>query len=44
MATSAHMRFPFDLPAGVYSLRVAVHDLTAGRVGSLEFPVRVTVP
>ena len=30
-----------DLPPGVMYLRVAVHDLASGRIGSMEIPVRV---
>lgn len=33
------MRMALDLPAGDAFLRIAVHDLDAGRVGSLEIPV-----
>jgi hypothetical protein len=38
MKTGIHLRFPLDLPAGQNSLRIAVHDLTAGKAGSLEVP------
>jgi hypothetical protein len=41
METGIRVRFPLDLPAGRFSLRIAVHDLAAGRAGSLEFPVSV---
>jgi len=30
-----------DLPAGAIDLRVAVHDLPSGRIGSMEIPLRV---
>jgi hypothetical protein len=33
------MRMALDLPAGNASLRIAVHDLNKGGVGSLEIPV-----
>lgn len=35
------VHFPLDLPAGRFSLRIAVRDLDAGRAGSLEVPVTV---
>jgi VWFA-related protein len=35
------IKFPLDLPAGHFSLRIAVHDLNAGRAGSLEVPLDV---
>jgi VWFA-related protein len=41
MGTGIHVRLPIDLPAGQNSLRIAVHDLTAARAGSLEAPVTV---
>ena len=41
MASGIPIRLPLDLPAGQFSLRIAVHDLTAGRAGSLEVPVTV---
>ncbi len=34
---------PIDLPVGDDSVRIAVEDLMAGRAGSLEIPVTVTV-
>jgi len=37
--TGVRIRLPLDLPAGHYSLRIAVHDLAAGKAGSLEVPV-----
>jgi len=41
MTTGIHLRFALDLPAGQNSLRIAVHDLAARRVGSLEVPLAV---
>ena len=41
MAAGIPIRFPMDLPEGRLSLRVAVHDMGAGRAGSLEIPVLV---
>jgi hypothetical protein len=41
MATGIHLRFAIDFPAGQNSLRIAVHDLAAERVGSLEVPITV---
>jgi VWFA-related protein len=35
------VRLLLDLPPGENSLRIAVEDLTAGRAGSLEVPVKV---
>jgi VWFA-related protein len=34
-------RLAIDLPEGQVYLRIAVHDLTAGRVGSVELPLQV---
>jgi len=34
------VRMALDLPSGPISLRIAVHDLTAGRPGSLEIPLK----
>ena len=39
--TGIRIRLPLDLPAGQFPLRIAVHDLAAGRAGSLEIPVTV---
>ena len=39
--TGIHIRLPLDLPPGPASLRIAVHDLAAGRAGSLEVPLTV---
>jgi VWFA-related protein len=33
-----------DVPAGEVYLRLAVHDLTTDRIGSMEIPLRVTEP
>ena len=41
MAAGIHLLFALDFPAGQNSLRIAVHDLAAERVGSLEVPVLV---
>jgi VWFA-related protein len=41
MDSGIRIKFPLDLPAGHFSLRIAVHDLTAGRAGSLEIPIAV---
>ncbi|HEY1161221.1 MAG TPA: hypothetical protein VGE83_11350 [Terracidiphilus sp.] len=41
MDTGIRIRLPLDLPTGEFSLRIAVHDLAAGRAGSLEVPVTV---
>lgn len=41
MATGIPVRLAIDLPMGQFSLRIAVHDVAAGRVGSLEVPVTV---
>ena len=42
VATGIRIRLPIDLPHGQFSLRIAVHDLAAGRAGSLELPVAVS--
>jgi VWFA-related protein len=42
MVEGVPIRLALDLPMGPSSLRVAVYDLDAGRVGSLEVPVTVT--
>lgn len=39
MANGLHARMFIDLPSGPGSLRVAVQDVNAGRVGSLEVPL-----
>jgi hypothetical protein len=41
MATGIPVRLALDLPAGQISMRIVVHDLVAGRVGSLEIPLAV---
>lgn len=41
METGVRIRLPLDMPMGRFSLRIAVHDLTAGRAGSLEIPIAV---
>jgi hypothetical protein len=41
MATAIPVRLALDLPVGKTSLRIVVHDLNAGRAGSLEIPVAV---
>jgi VWFA-related protein len=41
MAEGVPLRLALDLPAGESSLRIAIYDLDAGRVGSLEVPVTV---
>ncbi len=43
MESGIRIRLPLDLPAGQFSLRIAVHDLSAGRAGSLEMPVYVNL-
>jgi hypothetical protein len=42
MTTGVPIRAEFDLPEGQGSLRIAIHDLSGGRAGSLEVPVKVT--
>ena len=41
MTAGIPIRLPLDLPEGRLSLRAAVHDLGAGRAGSMEIPVLV---
>jgi VWFA-related protein len=41
MAKGIPVRLGLDLPEGRFSLRIAVHDLGAGRAGSMEIPVTV---
>jgi hypothetical protein len=41
IASGIRVRLLLDMPAGDNSLRIAVHDLNAGRAGSLEIPVTV---
>jgi VWFA-related protein len=40
-ASGFPVRMELDLPAGVYSLRIAVYDLNSGHIGSLEVPLQV---
>jgi VWFA-related protein len=42
MNSGIRIRLPLDLPAGKFFLRIAVHDLSAGRAGSLEVPIAVS--
>jgi len=42
MQDGIKIRLPIDLPAGQFSLRIAVHDLAAARAGSVEVPVTVS--
>jgi hypothetical protein len=39
MASGLHARIALDVPAMQTALRIAVQDLNAGRVGSLEVPL-----
>lgn len=41
MAAGLPVRMEIDLPEGQLWLRIAVHDLSAGRAGSMEVPLRV---
>ncbi len=41
MTSGILARIPLDVPAGRYYLRIAVHDMASGNVGSLEVPVTV---
>ncbi|MGB6687964.1 MAG: VWA domain-containing protein [Terracidiphilus sp.] len=41
VAEGVPVRLALDLPAGESSLRIAIYDLSVGRVGSLEVPVTV---
>jgi len=40
-ASGFPLRMELDLPAGVFSLRIAVYDLNSGHIGSLEVPLQV---
>lgn len=40
-ASGFPVRMELDLPAGVFSLRIAVYDLNSGHIGSLEVPLAV---
>lgn len=42
MSSAIPARLAIDLPPGEIALRIAVHDLSAGRAGSLEVPLMVT--
>ena len=42
-ASGIPRRVALDLPAGRYDLRIAVHDLASGNIGSLEVPVTVAM-
>ena len=44
MAAGVPLRAELDLPDGQDWLRIAIHDLDSGRVGSLELPLAVAVP
>ena len=41
MSSGIPVRMVIDLPQGQFALRIAVHDLAAGRAGSLELPLAV---
>jgi VWFA-related protein len=41
LATGIPVRMALDLPEGEVRLHMAVHDLTAARIGSLEVPLKV---
>ncbi len=41
MASGVPIRAELDLPQGQGSIRIAIHDIAGGRVGSLEVPVLV---
>jgi VWFA-related protein len=41
MSSGIPVRLAIDLPSGAFDLRIAVHDLAAGRAGSLELPLMV---
>ncbi len=41
MAEGIPVRLALDVPAGESSLRLAVYDLDAGKVGSIEVPIAV---
>jgi hypothetical protein len=42
VANGIRLRMALDLPAGRISLRIAVHDIAAGRAGSLEVPLTIS--
>jgi hypothetical protein len=41
MASGVPIRAELDLPEGQGSIRIAIHDISGGRAGSLEVPVLV---
>ncbi len=41
LATGIPVRMALDLPEGEVRLHMAVHDLTAARIGSLEVPLKI---
>jgi len=41
VANGVRLRVALDLPAGLVSLRIAVHDMGTGRTGSLEVPLAI---
>jgi hypothetical protein len=41
LANGIPIRMALDLPEGEVRLRMAVHDLTAARIGSLEVPLKI---
>jgi len=41
LSSGIPVRLAIDLPAGEFALRIAVHDLAAGRAGSFEVPLIV---
>ncbi len=41
LSSGIPVRLAIDLPSGEFALRIAVHDLGAGRAGSLELPLMV---
>jgi hypothetical protein len=44
MQTGLPLHQEIDVPTGEVYLRIGVHDLSTGRVGSIEIPLRVSVP
>lgn len=40
-ATGFPLRMELDLPAGNFSLRLAVYDLSSGHIGSMEVPLQI---
>jgi VWFA-related protein len=39
-----HLHQEIDLPAGKFYLRIGVHDLISGRIGTVEIPLKVAKP